>query len=46
MPASSTYKIALSMVPSTVVALTEGRYFLCAMFADDERRCAVVRHSV
>lgn len=33
MTASSTYKIALSMVPATVEALIDGGYSLCAMFA-------------
>ncbi|NLS21016.1 hypothetical protein HGP16_31440 [Rhizobium sp. P40RR-XXII] len=33
MPASSAYKIALSMVPATVEALIDGGYFLCGMFA-------------
>lgn len=33
MPASSAYKIALSMAPATVEALVDGGYSLCAMFA-------------
>ncbi|MDK4706399.1 hypothetical protein PH562_29420 [Rhizobium sp. CNPSo 4062] len=33
MPASSAYKIALSMAPATIEALVDGGYRLCAMFA-------------